>query len=52
MNFVKNSIFAELAEKSSSTYGNLGFTLPFEYILKQLNPAEKQGTYYLICVLI
>ena len=49
MHFLKNPRFAELAKKKYfPIYGNLGCTLVFEYMLKQLNQVEKFASYYLI----
>jgi len=50
MHFLKLHI-CRISKKSPSTYGNVGFTLVFEYIPKQLNPAENLATYCFIFVL-
>jgi len=52
MHFLKTPHLLNCKKNSPSTYGNLGFTLVFEYTLKQLSPAEKLATCYFIFVLI
>jgi hypothetical protein len=49
MRFLKTS-YCRIIKKSPSVYVNLGFTLLFEYILKQLIPAEKLATLFYIHV--